>query len=83
MSVAGSWGTLLAAALGLTWIALALRITGDRRRAPALPLAVAEPPATTILLPVRNEEENLAACAATLLGQQGKAALRIDRKSVV
>ena len=77
MSVAGSWGTLLAAALGLTWIALALRITGDRRRAPALPLAVAEPPATTILLPVRNEEENLAACAATLLGQQGKAALRI------
>jgi len=77
LSVAGSWGTLLAAALGLTWIALALRITGDRRRAPALPLAVAEPPATTILLPVRNEEENLAACAATLLGQQGKAALRI------
>ena len=77
MSVAGNWGALFGAAVGLAWIALALRVAGDRRRAPLLPPPIAELPATTVLLPVRDEEENLAACAATLLRQQGGPALRI------
>lgn len=77
MSVPSHWETLLGAALGLAWIALALRVLRHRRRAPALPEPILEMPSTTLLLPVRDEAENLAACAATLLGQSGAAALRI------
>jgi cellulose synthase/poly-beta-1,6-N-acetylglucosamine synthase-like glycosyltransferase len=77
LSGLGLWIELFGAALGLAWLALALRVATDRRRAPALPPPVADLPATTILLPVRDEEANLAACAATLLAQQGGSALRI------
>lgn len=77
MSTPGSWTALLGAALGLAWIVLALRLSRDRRRAPALPPPVEGIPPTTILLPVRDEEANLAACAASLLAQRGNPALRI------
>ncbi|MEO8195973.1 MAG: glycosyltransferase family 2 protein [Thermoanaerobaculia bacterium] len=77
MSVAGNWGALLGAALGLAWIALALRLARDRRLAPGLPPPIADLPTTTVLLPVRDEEENLTACAATLLRQRGGPALRV------
>ncbi|MEO7793719.1 MAG: glycosyltransferase family 2 protein [Thermoanaerobaculia bacterium] len=42
-----------------------------------LPPAALEIPPTTVLLPVRNEEENLAACAGTLLAQSGGPPIRI------
>ncbi len=77
MSAAGHWGAFLGATLGLVWLALAARIARDRRRAPTLPPPIRELPATTVLLPVRDEEQNLAACAATLLGQEGSPILRI------
>ncbi len=77
MSGLGFWGELFGAALALGWLALALRVVTDRRRAPALPPPIADLPSTTILLPVRDEEENLAACAAALLAQQGSLALRV------
>ena len=77
MSLAGHWGTLLGAALAAVWLVLALRVVRDRRRAPRLPPPLAELPATTVLLPVRDEETNLAECAATLLAQQGAPALRV------
>lgn len=67
----------LAAILTAVWLALAARLAFWRRRAPALPPPLAALPATTILLPVRDEEANLAACAATLLAQQGAPALRV------
>jgi chlorobactene glucosyltransferase len=73
-------GTVLfavAALLGLVWIALALRVELDRRRAPALPAPQASIPPTTVLLPVRDEEENLAACVATLLAQHGRPPIRV------
>lgn len=77
MSITAHWGTLLGAALGSAWIVLALRVARDRRRAPPLPPPVAVLPATTMLLPVRDEEENLGDCAASLLGQLGGNALHI------
>ncbi len=77
MSLGGLWLALPGAALGMAWLALAGRVAHDRRRAPKLPPPIADLPPTTVLLPVRDEEGNLAACAATLLGQQGKPALRI------
>lgn len=77
MTGPGHWVEPLAAVLGLAWLALALRLARDRRRAPPLPRPLAESPPTTILLPVRDEEENLAACVESLLRQQGGPALRV------
>ena len=56
----------LTAFLAAIWIALALALELRRRQAPELPHSAAPPPPTTILLPVRDEEAHLAACAATL-----------------
>ncbi len=68
----------LTALLAAIWIALAL---APRAPAAAGPRPAADsaalPPPTTILLPVRDEEANLAACAATLVAQGGTPALRI------
>ena len=77
MTAPGPWPALLGAVTGLVWLALALRLARDRRLAPRLPPARVEAPPTTVLLPVRDEEENLAACAATLLAQHGSPALRV------
>lgn len=80
MSDPGFGWPLLGAASWLTaivWLALALRVAADRRRAPALPPPSGDLPPTTILLPVRDEESNLAACAASLLAQAGEPALCI------
>jgi cellulose synthase/poly-beta-1,6-N-acetylglucosamine synthase-like glycosyltransferase len=67
----------LAALLAAAWLALAARLALWRRRAPALPPPFAELPPTTVLLPVRDEEANLAECAATLLAQRGAPSLRV------
>ncbi|RPH57580.1 glycosyltransferase, partial [bacterium] len=64
--------TLSAAAsllLGAGLLGLALRIRGQRRRAPALPPPSASPPEVTVLLPVRDEERNVTACLESLLAQ--------------
>lgn len=63
MSILGVAALLLAAGV----LGLALRIDVARRRAPALPPPDPAPSATTALLPVRDEEENVAPCLAALL----------------
>jgi glycosyltransferase involved in cell wall biosynthesis len=65
---------LVFAALGL---ALAVHLVSRRRRAPALPPPAREVPSTTIVLPVRDEEENLVDCFASLRAQGGEPAIRI------
>lgn len=61
----------LAAALALLWLALAARLARERRRAPALPppLPPGAAPSTVVLLPLRDEEANVAECLATLAAQ--------------
>jgi hypothetical protein len=63
----------LAAAL----LGLALRTERLRRRAPLLPPPLAAPPATTVLLPVRDERLNVEACVATLLAQTAAPQVRV------
>ncbi len=67
----------LGALLAAIWLTLAYLLAVRRRQAPALPSPLAALPPTTILLPVRDEEENLGACVATLLAQDGGPTLRI------
>ncbi len=79
MSALDGWGALqvVSALLGAIWLALALKLAIRRRQAPPLPPPIANAPATTVLLPVRDEEENLPECAAALLVQGGDLSLRI------
>jgi GT2 family glycosyltransferase len=65
------------ALLAVTWLAFAVGLALRRRQAPVLEDSAAAPALTTILLPVRDEEANLAACAATLIAQGGAPLLRI------
>jgi cellulose synthase/poly-beta-1,6-N-acetylglucosamine synthase-like glycosyltransferase len=58
--------------LGTTLLATALRTEERRRRAPPLPPPLSDSPATTVLLPVRDERLNVEACAAALLAQTAK-----------
>lgn len=69
--------TALAAALAAFWIVLAARLAILRGRAPALPPPVGQIPGTTVLLPVRDEEENLEACLGTLLEQLGAPEIQV------
>jgi glycosyltransferase involved in cell wall biosynthesis len=63
--------------LGAGLLGLALRTEERRRRAPALPPALPVSPATTVLLPVRDERLNVEACVASLLAQTGRPAVRV------
>ncbi len=65
MSALAAAAALVAAAA----IALAGRVALARRRAPRLPVPLAEPPAVAVLLPVRDEEENVEECLAAVLAQ--------------
>ena len=71
---------MIAAAVALlsaaVWLGLALRLVGLRRRAPGLPEPLAAIPPTTILLPVRDEEANVADCLQSLLSQRGEPRVR-------
>jgi glycosyltransferase involved in cell wall biosynthesis len=67
---------IAAAALAAFWLGLALFVVAPRRRAPALPGARSAAPATTVLLPVRDEEQNVADCARSLLAQPGAVVVR-------
>jgi cellulose synthase/poly-beta-1,6-N-acetylglucosamine synthase-like glycosyltransferase len=55
--------------LGGCLLGLALRTEGRRRRAPRLPPPASSPGDVTVLLPVRDEEQNVAPCVETLLAQ--------------
>jgi hypothetical protein len=59
-------------------LGLAMGVEERRRRAPALPPAVArQDEAATVLLPVRDEEHNLLACLESLLALEGRPAVRV------
>jgi len=59
----------LAGVLALAFAGWAARVNWARSVAPRLPPALPEPPRTTVLLPVRDEEDNVADCVASLLAQ--------------
>ncbi|HEX4963403.1 MAG TPA: glycosyltransferase family 2 protein [Thermoanaerobaculia bacterium] len=64
---------VLAAAL----FGLALRTEERRRAAPALPAPRLPVPATTVLLPIRDERSNVIECMETLLAQTAAPAVRV------
>jgi len=64
-----------AALVALTAVAAAARVAARRRRAPALPPPSRSPKAVDVLVPMRDEEENVEECLAALLA--GSAPLRI------
>ncbi len=68
---------LAALASALAAVALTARLVIARRRAPRLPPPLAEPPWVQILLPVRDEEENIAAILAALGAQSAPVAIRV------
>ena len=55
--------------LGAGLVGLALGTEERRRQAPALPPPLPAPPLTTVLLPVRDERDNVLACLESLLAQ--------------
>ncbi len=61
--------TWAAALLALLLAGLGARVGRARRRAPPLPSPLERPPATAILLPLRDEQENAEPCLAGLLAQ--------------
>jgi GT2 family glycosyltransferase len=67
-----SAGFALALIVGLILLGTALAVDWERRRAPVLPTAEAEPAAVTVLLPVRNEEDNVLPCVETLLASEAQ-----------
>jgi chlorobactene glucosyltransferase len=69
----------LAAALllGASLLGLALGTEERRRRAPPLPAPLPSPPATTVLLPIRDERHNVLDCLETLLAQNAAVRLRV------
>ena len=70
--------TLAAALLlGAALFGLALRTEERRRQAPALPGPRLPTPATTVLLPVRDERHNVVDCVETLLAQTAAPLVRV------
>src|SRR5689334_11376627 len=67
----------LALLLGAGLLGLALRTEEHRRTAPALPPPDPDPPGCTVLLPVRDERENVLPCVETLLAQTARPWVRV------
>lgn len=63
--------TLAAAACAAATAGAGLRVALARRRAPPLLAPAAEPPATALLVPMRDEAANADDCLETLLPQRG------------
>jgi chlorobactene glucosyltransferase len=63
--------------LGAGLLGLALATEDRRRRAPSLPAPCPPCPATTVLLPVRDEEANVVECLETLLAQTAAPEVRV------
>jgi chlorobactene glucosyltransferase len=70
--------TLASAVVALSLLEIARRIRRLRRKAPLLEAAAVDVPATSILVPARNEEANIGDCVASLLGQGEAAIVVID-----
>lgn len=70
---------LLSLLLGAGLLGLALSVEERRRAAPPLPPAAAAPPrgTATVLLPVRNEEDNIVPCLDGLLAQTAEPLVRV------
>jgi cellulose synthase/poly-beta-1,6-N-acetylglucosamine synthase-like glycosyltransferase len=70
---------LIALLLGAGLLGLALRIEAQRRAAPPLPSAAPSGPraAVTVLLPVRDEEQNVLPCLDGLLTQTAEPLVRV------
>lgn len=69
---------VLALGLGAGLLGLALRTEEQRRSAPSLPPPVHVPPGTvTVLLPVRDERDNVRDCLQTLLAQAARPCVRV------
>lgn len=62
---------------GAVLLGLALRTEEQRRRAPALPPSLDPSPPVTVILPVRNEEQNVLLCVNTLLAQTPRPTVRV------
>ena len=67
----------LAGLLALACAGWAARVNRARSIAPRLPPALEETPSTTVLLPVRDEENNVADCVASLLAQTARPAVLV------
>ncbi len=61
--------TLVAALVAIAGVALAGRLAWRRLVAPRLPPPLGSPPAVAVLLPVRDEQDHVAACLDSLLHQ--------------
>ena len=72
-----SSGLFISLFLGAGLLGLALRTEERRRRAPVLPPPLSPSPATTVLLPVRDERLNVEGCVATLLAQTAAPQVRV------
>jgi len=72
-----SLALFLSLLLGAGLLGLASRTDERRRRAPALPAPLLPSPATTVLLPVRDERLNVEDCVSTLLGQTASPRVRV------
>ena len=68
---------ILALLLGAGLLGLALRTEEQRRTAPSLPPPDPSCPGCTILLPVRDERENVLPCVETLLAQTARPRVRV------
>ncbi|HTQ81236.1 MAG TPA: glycosyltransferase [Thermoanaerobaculia bacterium] len=68
---------LLSLAAGAALLGLALRTDLARRRAPRLPAPVAGAADVTVLLPVRDEEQNALPCVDALLAQTVQPRVRV------
>jgi cellulose synthase/poly-beta-1,6-N-acetylglucosamine synthase-like glycosyltransferase len=68
---------VLSLLLGAGLLGLALRTEEQRRAAPVLPLPDPAPPACTVLLPVRDERDNILPCLETLLAQTARPLVRV------
>jgi cellulose synthase/poly-beta-1,6-N-acetylglucosamine synthase-like glycosyltransferase len=67
----------LAAVAAVGVVVLALRLALTRFAAPALPDPHPSPPRVVVLLPVRDEEENVLDCLAALRAQAGEIEIRV------
>ncbi len=68
---------VLSLVLGAGLLGLALRTAERRRQAPSLPDPLPSSPATTVLLPVRDERHNVLDCLETLLAQTAAPQVRV------
>src|SRR5262245_47277301 len=65
------------ALVGATLVFLALRVAAARAAAPALPPPEADCPETLVLVPMRDEESNVAGCLESLLAQTARPGVRV------